>query len=397
MNQIQERSTYYQKLYPTINNDDLLEFRLPPNNKANMCLSNVLLRFLIKIPDLEDNSQKLVPENLLGHKQFRSLEVRINGEAITRQNCANEYFLGADFQYLTNFSSDYLITACGYFDLSEFSTAELAESAKHKYKAAVLNSRKGLGKNTFEILMPIDSSIFTSNQNLPTNTPVELSFERAAAKFSLFLSDESEETMPEILALTDAFILVPYTIDDDLINSEKSIVSNPIKIKYEEYSINRFNIPKETANVRLANLLSGPLPSKLFFGIMELDAYTGSFKKSSTRFQVHNVQKATLYVDGNVLSGYPLQIEENAIAVPFVRFQENTNRFMNCYSSRIISMEDFRDFYFLYSAKLDSQTSGSLTFEFDFDEAPTTDLVLVTCSLHEKTMEIDSFRNARII
>ena len=178
-------------------------------------------------------------------------------------------------------------------------------------------------------------------------------------------------------------------MDDDPINMEKSIVSHPIKIKYEEYFINRFNIPKETANVRLANLLSGPLPTKLFLGIMELDAYTG--------FQIHDVQKATLYVDGNVLSGYPLQIEENAIAVPFVRFHENTNRFMNCYSSRIISMEDFRDFYFLYSAKLDSQTSGSLTFEFDFDEAPTKDLVLVTCSLHDKTMEIDSFRNARIM
>ena len=201
--------------------------------------------------------------------------------------------------------------------------------------------------------------------------------------------------MPEVLTLNDAFILVPYTMDDDLINMEKSIVSHPIKIKYEEYSINRFNIPKETANV--TNLLSGPLPTKLFFGVMELDAYTGSFKKPSTRFQVHDVQKATLYVDGNVLSGYPLQIEKNAIAVPFVRFQENTNRFMNCYSSRIISMEDFRDFYFLYSGKLDSQTSGSLTFEFDFDEAPTKDLVLVTCSLHDKTMEIDSFRNARIM
>jgi hypothetical protein len=87
----------------------------------------VLLRFLIKIPDLENNSQKLFPENLLEHRQFSSLKVRINGEALTRRNCANEYFLGGDFQYLTNFSSDYLITACGYFDLSEFSLAEFAE------------------------------------------------------------------------------------------------------------------------------------------------------------------------------------------------------------------------------------------------------------------------------
>lgn len=33
---------YTQKLYPVVNNDDLLEFRIPPNKRGQLDLSNVL-------------------------------------------------------------------------------------------------------------------------------------------------------------------------------------------------------------------------------------------------------------------------------------------------------------------------------------------------------------------
>ena len=130
---------------------------------------------------------------------------------------------------------------------------------------------------------------------------------------------------------------------------------------------------------------------------MELDSYTGSFSKPSSRFEPFGVKKSTLYVDGNVLSGYPIQIEENAITIPYVRFQENTNRFMNCYSSRVLSQKDFKNYHFLFSAKLDGSSSGSLTFEFDFDKAPEKDLVLITCCIYNRTLELDNFRNFKII
>jgi len=178
------------------------------------------------------------------------------------------------------------------------------------------------------------------------------------------------------MSLKDAYILVPYTIDVELQDAKKIAVSQPIKIKYDDYMINRFNIPKDSSNVRLANVISGPLPDKIFYGIMELDSYTGSYTKSSTRFEPHGVKKSTLYVDGNVLSRYPIQIEDNAITIPFVRFQEKTNRFMNCYSSRVLTQKDFKKYHFLFSAKLDGSSSGSLTFEFDFDDAPEKDNLL---------------------
>ena len=41
---------YTQKLFPTINNDDLLEFRIPPNQKGQLDLSNIMLHFVLKLP-----------------------------------------------------------------------------------------------------------------------------------------------------------------------------------------------------------------------------------------------------------------------------------------------------------------------------------------------------------
>ena len=130
---------------------------------------------------------------------------------------------------------------------------------------------------------------------------------------------------------------------------------------------------------------------------MPLENFTGDFEQPSTIFKRNLVKKATLYVDGNVLSGYPITVSDNLASIPYTRFQQNINRYMNCYSSRSVTMKDFRDSMFLYSAELDSTTSGSLTFEFDFDNAPTKDTVLVTCSVHERTIEIDSFRNFQVV
>ena len=86
-----EEVTYIQKLYSTVNNDDLLEFRIPSNVKGNMLLSDVMLRFVVKIPQT-NHADKIIPQNFFGAKQFGSLEIRINGEAVTRRNCSNEYF-----------------------------------------------------------------------------------------------------------------------------------------------------------------------------------------------------------------------------------------------------------------------------------------------------------------
>ena len=231
MDNSDQEKTFIQKLYPTVNNEDLLEFRVPPNVKGNMQMSDVMLRFLIKIP--QTSATMLLPENLLGAKQFSSVEIRINGDAVTRRSCANEYYLSAYFQYITNFSADYACTSCstfGIFDTGQGSTVGFTSNAE-VYKKMMMG-RKGLNQDfVYEIVMPIESSIFSSNQSLPTNTPIDISFERLSAKYSTVVEKTVEvDTLPSYLTLEDAYLLIPYTCDSSMQQMEKTAISRPIKV-----------------------------------------------------------------------------------------------------------------------------------------------------------------------
>ena len=160
----QER-TYVQKVYSTVNNEDLLEFRIPANVKANLCLSNVLLRFMVKVP--QQSGVYILPENLLGAKQFSSVEIRINGDAVSRRSCANEYFLSAYFQYITNMAADYACTSCstfGIFDTYQISLSDFSDKTEI-LKQNVIPGRMGINQDyTFEIVMPIESSILVQTR-----------------------------------------------------------------------------------------------------------------------------------------------------------------------------------------------------------------------------------------
>ena len=314
----QER-TYVQKVYPTVNNEDLLEFHIPANVKANLCLSHVLLRFMLKLP--KNDKILILPENLLGAKQFSSVEIRIIGDAISRRSCANEYYFGAYFQFMTNLASDYACTSCksfGIFDTYIISRDTLKNETS--LITQIIENRKGINDDEcYEILMPIESSIFSCNKNLPTNTSLDISFERLNSKFSL-ITKEDQEGLSNYLTLEDPFLIVPFINDFDMQSDEKNAISRPIKMNFDDYVINRFNISKESPNVRLSNVLSGPLPGKLFWGIMKLDGYAGSFAHPSVHFTRHGLKKTTLYLS-QIITDY--------------------HRFMNNYSSQTIDPRDF--------------------------------------------------------
>ena len=58
-------ATYIQKLFPTVNNEDLLEFRIPPNIKGNMLLSDVWSKFRKQVTRLKSSPKiSLEPNNL---------------------------------------------------------------------------------------------------------------------------------------------------------------------------------------------------------------------------------------------------------------------------------------------------------------------------------------------
>ena len=313
---------FTQKLFPTINNEDLLEFRIPPNKRGQLELSSVLLHFIVTIPTPADKTADLVPQNLLGPKQFSSVEVRVNGEAVTRRSCANEYFLGAYFNYLINYSLDYQVNALrtvGIFDYAQEKTSEFTSwdpASRAGFKDSRINV---ISSSTFEIIMPIDSTIFYTNDLLPSNTGIDLSFERVKASMSGLLLKKTA-VADSVLELKDCYLMLPYKKSEEMFQLEKSAVEKPLKIKYDDFVIKRFNVPKGTDSVMMSDIISGPLPYRIFWGLQEMTSYNGSFEASSTRFNINDLKKANFYIDGKEGDDFPITMNAVHCGLPFIKF-----------------------------------------------------------------------------
>ena len=386
-----------QKLYPTVNNDDLLEFRVPGNAKGQMDLANTTLHFTVTVPELS-GGKRTFPQNLLGPKQFSSLEIRLNGEAVTRRSCANEYFLTSYFQNLVNYSLDYSMSALQSMGIFDFDQGSLASYKLFPpaYLTTVKNSRIYItDTRSYEIIMPIDSTIFYTNDLLPSNTTIDLSFERLSAKSSCIQLEDGSVT-DSVLALSDVYLQIPFKKDPDMFHLERNAIQRPLKLTYDDYVIKRFNVPSGSNNVMMSNLISGNLPTKLFWGLQSIESYSGSFQESSTRFNNNGLTKANLYINGKECSDFPITMSASQASQPLVKFLENANQQLNGYLSRTMSIREFSVSNFLLSTTLDPDTSGSLSFEFEFAGKPTKELVLIVCGIYERVMRIDHNRNFQI-
>ena len=390
---------YTQKLFPTINNDDLLEFRIPPNQKGQLDLSNILLHFVIDLPSPSDQTAKIIPQNFLGPKQFSSVEVRVNGEAVTRRSCANEYFLSSYFNYLINYSIDYQNSAMrsvGIYDYAQEKTSSIAKWSEAIFKAFSSNRASfGTPQTKFEVIMPIDSTIFYTNDLLPSNTSLDLSFERLKASSSSILS-KSTAISDSVMELKDCYMMLPFKRDEAMFQLERNAIQKPLKIKYDDFIIKRFNVPRGTDSVMMSDIISGQLPYRIFWGLQDMASYTGSFYNSSTRFNRNNVKKVNIYVDGKEGDDFPLTMSQDMVGLPFIKFLQSTNQLQNGYMSRTLNLIEYRDSNCIFSTSLDPDSSASLSFEFGFDSVINQDLVLIVCCLYDRTMKIDHRRNFQI-
>ena len=390
---------YTQKVYPTINNNDLLEFRVPANQKGQLDLGNVLLHFKASLPVPADKSAKILPQNYFGPKQFSSLEIRINGEAISRRSCANEYFLANYFQYLVNYSVEYQQTGLrtvGIFDFTQSKTTELErwpEDIQNKFIDSRVNMNGSV--HEYEILMPIDSTIFNTNDLLPSGTGLDLSFERNKGATSGILTKTST-VVNEVLELRDCYLMLPFKHDEEMFQLERNAIERPLKIRYDDFFIKRFNVPKGSSSVMMSDIITGALPYKLFWGMQTIYSYSGSYSVSSTRFARNGINKANLYINGQEADDYPLTLSAAHVSLPFVKFLETTNQFQNGYMSKTLLLREFEQMNMILSATLPNET-GSVSFEFNFDKVVTDDLVLIVCGLFDKTLKIDNHRNFQII
>jgi hypothetical protein len=86
-----------------------------------------------------------------------------------------------------------------------------------------------------------------------------------------------------------------------------------------KYSINRvevksFSIPSQSLDVTQENIFMGQLPTRVIIGLLDNDAYNGSYKKNPFNFKNYNLAKISLQLDAQEQPAKPIycNFEEGA-------------------------------------------------------------------------------------
>ena len=390
----------FGKSYPKLNNNDILEFQVC-ESKFQVVLSSVYLHFVVEIPQDQIENASLIPQNWFGAKQFSSVEVKLNDESVTRRSMANEYALSAYINSLLSYSKGTMQTGLktlGIFDEINLQTTQIAAMIRNHTWDTYLRRRKAVN-NTFkyEIIMPIDNTIFYSDDLLPSGQRWSLSFERAETQYSTLLTVAGTVTskVDKVLALEDVYLMIPYVNDEKTNQLESNWIEKPISIGYDNYQMQRFTLESGTANIRLSNIINGKLPKLLLYGIMEESAYMGSFTECSTKFGKHNLTEIDMLLNGVSVQGMPIKMSNDCVAIPYTRFLSAISSFMDKSTSQTIPLQDFHDYHFLHVATF-PETAGALSFELSFSANVASGLILVTCSIFDVNMEIDKYGNFKI-
>ena len=385
------------KSYPKLNTNDILEFKVC-ESKFQVLLSDVHLHFVVKIPQTGIGSANLVPQNWFGAKQFSSLEVKLNDESVSRRSMPNEYALSAYMNTILAYSKGTMQTGLktlGIFDETNLNTETIEAMVSAHTWAGYKRHRKSVHDTfTYEIVMPIDNTLFYSDDLLPSGQRWSLSFERAETKYSTLISSSSTDisSVTKVLDLEDVYLMIPYVNDEKMNQLQSNWIEKPISVGYDSYQLQRFTLEDGSSNVRLSNIINGKLPKLMLYGIMKESAYMGSFTDSCTGFHRHGLTEIDMLLNGVSIQGMPIKMTADCVSVPYVRFLNITDSFLAKSSSQVIPIQDYHDFHFIQVATF-KETTGALSFEFSFDGNLATGYILVTCCIFDVNMEIDSYGN----
>ena len=256
--------------------------------------------------------------------------------------------------------------------------------------------RKSVGDTyAYEIIMPIDNTLFYSDNLLPSGQKWSLSFERAETKFSTLVTSSNADvsSVPKVLPLDDVYLMIPYTFDDKMKKREANWINKPIPLNYDKYQLQRYSLESGSNYIRIPNIINGKLPKILFYGIMTDKSYFGSFNESSTLFQRHDLIEVDLLKNGSSVPGMPIKMTESYVTIPYVRFLELSGKFLEKNTTSVMNLQQFNDYHFLQCATFPDDSTASISLEFSFSTNVPDGLILVLFSIYDVKMEIDKFGN----
>ena len=313
---------------PSVQNPDSAITFLIAGTDEYIDLSKTILTVTGKVtkPDgtkLSGGSQaNVAPVNNFLHSLFRQVDVYLNGKQVTPAMGTYAYrsYIETLLNYDVSAKESQFSSALYYKDTAGQmdATGALRSSQTINYKnvsgqnASVKVYAPGTGNqgfakrhqfitngNQFVLSGPIFSDIFMTDRLLLNMMDLKVVLNRSTDTFSLMEIGNSSPIQPRV-HLTDVVLKIRKVKVDQAVSDgvERMLKQTPALYPIRRVECKILTIPEQLPNIRQDNIFSGIIPKSFVFGLVDVDAYNGTYGKNPYNFQHFGVTNVSLTANG---------------------------------------------------------------------------------------------------
>uniref|UniRef100_A0A336KME8 CSON012962 protein n=1 Tax=Culicoides sonorensis TaxID=179676 RepID=A0A336KME8_CULSO len=307
----------------SLENSGSIEYHIPGTFDTYRDLSSMQLTLTVKIVDNTDPPlQQLFPEtvypvNNIFHSLFRQCTVFLNNTLVSNDDM--NYHYKCFFETVLNYGRDAAETHLqnvGWF-LDEGSNID-SVALNGPNRRTLLKKQKVFGYSdaadasykTVQLIGRLHIDIGNIQKLLPSGVDIRISLVKENPAF--YMLAPNENALCDIKILEASLSINHVHINPDILLAHHKVLSSKNAIfPYKRTTVRQFTINNGTFNLSLDNIVIGQLPNILLFGMVPNSSYSGNFTRNPFNFKHYLLQTFSVYVNGNLITGRPLNFEHN--------------------------------------------------------------------------------------
>ena len=249
----------------------------------------------------------------------------------------------------------------------------------------------------------IHSDIFFQEKYLPNNVNIRVRFIRNPDKFCLMSTTPNEQYKVHINTCK-LFVRRMKISPSVFIAHGKALEMGTAKYPVRRVVCKTFTVPGNNLDFSQESLFTGQLPTRLVLGLVDNDAFNGSYAKNPFNFKHYNLSQLQVYLDGQQQNVRPLELNYAAneyVSAYLTLFAGTGKQFRD--EGNCIQRNDFSKGYALYAFDLTPDLSeethfnllkeGNVRVDAKFSVPLPGTINVVVYAEFENIIEIDRSRN----
>lgn len=290
-----------------------------------------------KLPDgVTDNPNRFALfVNGIGTSMIQIVDVKLNDKRISSND--NNYAHRADMENRLSYSievKDNSLTMTGFeSEETPFDSIPAADLHFDDGEAPdeALKLRWGKVKHSKRIqtISRIHTEICDQPKYLPANSVLDFTFHPNESAFVILTKHEKKF----LAKIVDARLIVRHVKIHPTIGRQMEDVT--VKGEKMKYPVRRVEVTYYTKGAGMADLsqpgiIHGKKPRRLFFGMIELDAFHGSYKKDPFNYQHFKAKEVSIRVDGERYPDEAMKMNFNELdtVMPLFNLLSTTDSFL---------------------------------------------------------------------